>query len=258
MKFKLMLAVALVAVVAVAGLALSGCTTGAAAADVQPVSVNVNNQQGIWVSGQGKVTITPNIAMLVVGVQASASTVAEAQSQASTAMDKIMAALTSNGIDKKDIQTQYFNIQQNTTWDNYNQTSKITGYMVNNMVNVKIRAIDKVSTIIDAAVTAGGDNARINGLNFTVDQPDQYNTQARELAMKDAKTKADALAKLAGVTLGKVTFVSESTYTPYGGYSYPQMVSASGSGMAIPMPAPPINPGQSDVILSVQVAYAIQ
>jgi uncharacterized protein YggE len=260
MKNKVVLVLAIVVLVAAALVAMTSCApVGTVSAQVQPVNVNVNGQQGIWVNGQGKVTVTPDIAMVNIGVQAQAPTVADAQLQASTAMDKVIAALTASGVDKKDIQTQNFNIQQMLKYDNNGQTSTITGYQVNNMVSVKIRAVDKAGAVIDAAAAAGGDNIRINGVNFTVDQPEQYYGQARQAAVSDALAKAQDLAKLSGVTLGKATYVTESVNTPYQPY-YNGPISMSGASFqaAAPVPAPYINPGQSDIILAVQVSYSIQ
>ena len=93
-------------------LGLAGCSGSSVPGQFpSAIDVNVRNpQQGISVSGQGKVAVTPDIAQLNLGISAQASTVAEAQSQAATAMDKVMSALTSNGVAKKDIQTRVFNI----------------------------------------------------------------------------------------------------------------------------------------------------
>jgi uncharacterized protein len=258
MRSKLSMIIVLVSVVlavSLLGIALAGCAGGsAAAADIQPVNVNVNNQQGIWVSGEGKVTVTPDIATLSLGVSAQASTVAEAQSQAATAMDKVISTLKANGVAQKDIQTQYFNIQQMTRYDNNSQQSVVTGYMVSNVVTVKIRTMDKVGSIIDAVAAAGGDYTRINGISFSVDNPEQYYTDARKLAMEDAKAKAEQLARLSGVSLGRATYISESTSsTPI---PYPVIVGRA--DMAGATPTTSISPGETDVTLNVQVAYAIQ
>jgi uncharacterized protein YggE len=126
------------------------------------------------------------------------------------------------------------------------------------MVNVKIRAIDKVGNIIDTVVNAGGDYIRINGINFSVEKPEQYYAQAREAAMKDAKAKAEDLAKLSGVALGKATSVVEySSSQPY--YSYPMMRESAGMPVpAVTVAAPYINPGEAQITLTVQVIYAIE
>jgi uncharacterized protein YggE len=239
------------------GIALTGCGTDKAAAEnLPPVNVSVDNQQqGISVSGEGKVTVTPDIATLSLGVSAQASRVVDAQSQAATAMDKVISTLTSNGVAQKDIKTQYFSIQALTTYNNTTQQSTITGYMVSNTVTVKVRAIDKVGPIIDAVAEAGGDLTRINSISFSVDNPEQYYPQARQLAMNDAQTKAQQLASLAEVTLGRATYISESTSGPP--VPYP-VYERNAAGQAVPSPATSINPGETDITVDVQVVYAIQ
>lgn len=255
MKNKVLLAVGLV--VALVLVSLAGCSaTGLQAADAQPVNVVVGNQQtGIWVNGVGKVTVTPNIATVNVGVSAKADKVVDAQSQAAAAMDKVMAALTGAGIDKKDIQTQYYSINQVTKWDNNTQESIVTGYQVSNSVAVKIRKVENTGSIIDAVTAAGSDNIRVNGISFSVDQPEQYYAQAREAAMADAKAKATDLARLSGVSLGKAIYITESTASQP--IIYPQYAS-KGMDMASAAPTTTISAGETDITLNVQVAYAIQ
>ncbi len=243
----------ILAIAAVAMLGLAGCAAAAEAQGTQPpVNVNLTSQQGIWVTGQGAVMVTPDIANLSVGVNAQAAKVADAQSQAAAAMNQIIAALTANGVLQKDIQTQNYNISQMTKYDNATGESTVTGYQVSNTANVTIRSLDKVGTIIDAVAAAGGDLTRINGINFSVDKPAQYNSQARELAMADAKAKAQQLASLAGVTLGQPTYIIENPSSAPVQY-LPGAVSA-----AAPTPTTPINPGQTQITLNVEVAYAIQ
>jgi uncharacterized protein len=252
MKTKVLLAGGLVVVLGLVGLA--GCSAGSQTAGNQAITVNtVSQQSGIWVNGEGKITVTPDVASLNLGVSAQASTVSEATSQAAAAMNKIMDSLKANGVAEKDIQTQYFSIQPVTRWDDKNQQEIVIGYRVSNTVVAKIRALDKAGKIIDAVAEAGGDLTRINGINFLIDKPEKYYDQARELAMNNAKAKAEQMAKLGGVTLGKITFVTESSYVPV--QNYPVMYKDSASGAA---PSTSITPGESDITLNVQVYYAIQ
>ena len=217
------------------------------------VSVSIPNQQvGIWVNGTGKVTVTPDVAILQVGVQAQASSVADAQAQASNAMDKVMTALTANGVAKKDIQTRYFNISQVTKWDDKSQTQIIIGYQVSNSVTAKIRDLGKAGDVIDAVAVAGGDLTRINGITFTFEDPTAAMQQARDKAMADAQAKAMQLAKDGGVTLGKPTYITENSYVPY-----PPTYSMSAAGDKAAGVATPISPGDMDITVNVQVTYAI-
>jgi len=200
------------------------------------------------------VAVVPDIATLRLGIEAQEATVAEAQSQAVEAMDKVMAALTDNDVDEKDIQTQYFNIRQVTRWDNVKNEEIVIGYQVTNMVTAKIREIDKASVIIDDVAKAGGDFTRIDSISFSVDEPSNYYEEARKEAMADAKAKAEHLAKLGGVSLGKPTYISESAQTP------PIIYRDAMIEAAVPAPAPatPISAGELEISLTVQVVYAIQ
>jgi len=161
-----------------------------------------------------------------------------------------MAALIDNGVAEKDIQTQYFSIRQITKWDRETEEEVVVGYRVTNMVTAKIREIDKAGAIIDAVAEAGGDLTRIDGISFSVDDPSAYYEEARQKAMADAEAKAEQLAELAGVTLGKPTYISE-------GISYPIYPRDYMYEMAGAAPETPISPGEMEISLTVQVVYAI-
>ena len=242
--------------------ALSGCYAGIPGPGSprwgnlpSSLQVNMGNQQaGIWVTGEGKVTAVPDIATLRLGIEAQEATVAEAQTQAFEAMDRVMAALTDNGVADRDIQTQYFSIHKVTRWDETKNQEIVIGYRVSNMVTAKIRDIDKAGSIIDAVVKAGGDLTRIDSISFSIDDPSAYFGEAREKAMADAEAKAEQMASLAGVRLGKPTYISESGYLPppiYPRVAYEEVP------MPAPAPPPPISPGEMEITLTVQIAYAI-
>jgi len=232
----------------------------AAPVAVPEVNVSLNTQsEGIWVRGTGKVTVTPDIALLLLGIEAQEVSVAEAQASSSVAMEKVMTALASNGVAEKDIQTQNFRIRQRTRWDDEKQEEVVTGYRVTNDVIAKIRDLEKIGDIIDAVVTAGGDYTRIDDLNFSVEDPTTYYDEAREKALDDARGKAEKIADLSGMRLGDPTYITESSSSSF--YNY------SSYGMAIPAPAPapiiiteapPISPGEVEISVNMQVAYGIE
>jgi len=257
-SWLLLVSLGLALVLAVVG--LSGCSPGTAGLEELPSNLKLNlnaQQEGIWVGGTGEVTVTPDIANLRLGIQAQEASVAEAQTKASEAMNKVMTALIDSGVVEKDIQTQYFSIRQRTKWDREKEEEIVIGYQVTNMVTAKIRNIDKVGSIIDAVAKAGGDLIRIDSIDFSVDDPSAYYEEAREKAMADAKAKAEQLAELAGVTLGKPTYVSEGVQTPI----YKRVYYEAWAGAPVPAPAPapppPISPGEMKVSITVQVAYGV-
>jgi hypothetical protein len=245
MKKGLLLVIGLVAVLALLLVACEETVTGGGG--------SASQQTGIWVSGEGKVKVVPDVAILNLGIESQEKTVKEAQTEAATAMAAVVAALKSNGVADKDIQTTMFNIEVVTKWDKDTETLITIGYKVTNMVMAKIRDISKAGTIIDAVAEVGGDLTRINGISFTVDNPTTYYTQAREKAMEDAEAKAEQMADLAGIELDKPFYISES-----GGYipqPYPvrdYYSSAEGSATT------PISAGELEITLSVQVAYGIK
>ena len=249
MKRKWLLSISLALVLTM--VFLTGCTKTAT-----PTLGGIfsSQQEGIWVTGTGKVSVVPDIATLRLGIEAQELSVADAQSKANEAMNRVIDALTDNGVADKDIQTQRFSIQRVTKWDREKDIEIVVGFRVTNIVAAKIRDLDKVGVIIDAVAQAGGDLTRIDSITFSVDDPSAYHEEAREKAMADAETKAKQLAKLAGVTLGKPTYISESIQVPP---IYPRAVYEE---VPIPAPAPappPISPGELEISLTIQVAYAI-
>jgi len=272
MKKHLYLAVIAVTVVALAaGIAyVSGTHAAASVTPAGPGSWDAlaaqmaygSDSMGIWVSGQGKVTAVPDLAVLSLGVEAEAATVEEAMDKAAAAMNRVIDSLHGNGVADSDIKTQWFSIYPVTEWvgitspiDSYVQNSHevLVGYRVTNMATVKIRDINATGDIIDAAARAGGDLTRIHGVSFTVDDPSVYEDAARELAIANARAKAQQLAGAAGVGLGKPFYISES-----GGY-YPVYYDY---GMAVKggevYPSTPISPGETEITLTVQMAFAIE
>jgi uncharacterized protein YggE len=255
---RLWLAICLVLIVMALGVAgCEGFTSPPARTTATSGTVPTQPNTGIWVTGTGEVTVTPDIATLQVGVEAHEATEAEAQDNASEAMDNVITALTSSGVMKEDIQTQYFRIRQRTRWDDATEQEIVVGYQVTNRVTAKIRDLEKVGSIIDTVVKAGGDLIRIDDLGFSVDDPSKYYDEAREKATADAKDKAEKLAEQTGVKLGEPTYIAESAHMPL---AYEGMIYGIAEG-AIPVPAPapaPVSPGEVKVTLTVQLAYSIR
>ena len=229
----------------------AGFTTFAA-----PQPTYGTQQAGIWVGGSGRVVVTPDLALLSLGVEARADTVQQARDDAATAMTQIMAVLTGSGIEEKDIRTQYFNIQPEYVWNENDRKQEITGYRVTNTVSVKVRDLEGVGILIDQVADAGGDLVRINSISFTVEHPEEYAAQAREAAVEDAMAKAQQFADLTGVTLGKLVYIAES------GGNIPVVRDYAEAKMTIALPeaAPPtpISQGEMDVTVTVQAVFGIE
>jgi uncharacterized protein YggE len=248
-----------VAIVMVASLGLAGAwALGQTKPAVQaqtpaPSEVKHNPAQTITVVGQGMARVVPNIAQITIGVETTASTVADGSTENQAKMKAILAALKTVGIPEKDIQTTNYSISVNRSQDqpvpSVGKTVPMsTTYTVSNMVTVTIRDLTLVSEVIDATVEAGANN--IWGINFTVDKPDAALADARAKAVADAKSRAEALATLGEVKLGPVMAMSEVI-----GSSSPVMYAVADRGMG---GGTSVSPGEVEVSYQVQVSYYIE
>ena len=218
-----------------------------------------NRQAGIWVTGLGKVTIEPDLTLLSLGVETRADTVEEARAAAAAAMTRIIDALKANGIADRDIQTRFFNISPEYTYQEVFEDGRrynkqvLTGYRVTNSVTAKVRNLDVVGETIDDVVRAGGDASRIQSIRFTVEDSLTAQVQARESAMMDALAKADQLATLTGVTRGSLLFITESGGSVPVVRDFARLEAAAFADSV----ATPISAGELEVQVSVQAVFAI-
>lgn len=130
----------------------------------------------------------------------------------------------------------------------------LVGYQVTNTLNIKVRDLDNMGNIIDGATEAAGNLVRINRVSFAIEDTKSLQIEAREEAIADLLTKANAMAELAGVELGKLVFLAESG----GGVpqSFARVESAAAFGFGADQ-ATSILAGELDVNVSVQGVFAI-
>jgi hypothetical protein len=123
--------------------------------------------------------------------------------------------------------------------------------MVTNTVTVKVRKIDQTGPVLDAVATAGGNLTRVNSVSFSIDDPTPFYNQARTKAVADAVATAKQLADNAGVKLGKVTYITESSNIP-GPIYRTDLAAAPGKDTSTP-----ISTGEITITADVQISYAI-
>lgn len=225
-----------------------------------PAHYGDGGQEGIVVSGQGTLSVAPDLALVSLGVETTVATVADANDRATTAMDAVLAAARANGVRDKDIQTRHFNIYpqydyvEETVDGRRTSRQVLTGYRVSNSANVKLRDLDSVGDVIDAVVTAGGDDVRINNIRFTVEDTKPMLTRLREMAVRDAMSKARHLATLSNVRLGRLIYISEGSGAPsVSGFAESRTFALA----AAAYDAPAIEGGELDISFSVQARFAI-
>jgi len=207
----------------------------------------------IAIDGEGKITAIPDIAEISLGIETQKLKVVDAQKENTEKMNKIISQLKGMGIEAKDITTTNYSIYPRYDWLENRQV--LQGYIVSQSVTVKIRNLDKVGDIVDQAGQLGAN--QVGSLNFTIDEPEALKQQAREKALQNAKEKAEALAKVAGVKLGKLVSFTESgngSVPVYRDYAMKSLDAGMGGEAA---PAPTMEPGSQDIIIDVMVTYEV-
>jgi hypothetical protein len=239
-----------------AALLTSGCSGGAGGGSgLVPPNGGAGNPliNSISVTGSGDAQGTPDVAHIQLGIDVAEGDVGVAIKNANTTMNAVRDAIKQQGIDEKDLQTVNFTVYPEDIYDK--DTGQPTGqrrYHVQNFLNVKVKDISKVGSVIDAGLTAGANN--ISGLSFSVEDTSKLEADARAKAVKDATARAQQLADGLGVKLGRPVIVSEVTV---GGPVFQPQFAAAAAGKSADSGAAPINPGQQTITVTVNVTFAI-
>jgi uncharacterized protein YggE len=198
---------------------------------------------GITVNGTGTITSVPDEATFTVGVESRGSTAREALAANSEQMRRVIAAVRSAGVAKDDVQTQDVSVSPN-----YMDGNRIDGYSASNSVLVTIHGLSSAGNVLDAASNAGAN--QLYGPTLSRSDEEQLRAKALRDAVGDARKKAEALASAAGVSLGRVTAITE------GGSGGAEPYYADAVRLAKSSDAP-IEPGSQDIQASVTVTFAI-
>lgn len=206
----------------------------------------------ISISGEGKVLVKPDIGQVSLSVVTQAPTVSKATSDNNDKMNAINQAMKDMGISEDDLKTTSYNISPNYQYSNGKST--IIGYQIAQALEVKIRDLDKTSQILDKAASLGAN--QVGSLSFTVDDPEKAKEEAREKAIDNAKEKAGSLAKLLGITLGRVVGFDESSGGTPPVPVYNDML-GKGGGSEIAS-APVVQTGQNEITVDVNLQYEVR
>lgn len=201
----------------------------------------------VTVTGEGRVSTTPDMATVNLGVQRDARDAGAAMAAASEAAGAVLATLESAGIEARDIQTTRIGLDPRYARQTDNSPPRITGYIASNDVSVRVRDLDILGTVLDAVVSEGANSFR--GLSFGVDDSTELAHAARRAAVQDAAARAETLAEAAGITLGPIQSMSEG-----GGAVMPQPLMR---GAMLAEAAVPVAQGEIDVTARVTIVFAI-
>ncbi len=215
-------------------------------AALKPLNVNVsgNVQQNIiTVTGNYEVSVQPDKAEVFLGAETESPTALESQQRNAEIISNIKAALAPKNIPENAVETSSYSLQPVYDYSD-SKNPRLVGYKTIHMLKIKLQDIGKSGTAIDAAVGAGAN--RVDGVQFSVSNEQEYRSQALREASKNARQKADSIASGLGVGVKKVVQASEGFVN-----IIPIFVKAAEAAST------DISPGQVKITASVSVSYEI-
>ncbi len=206
------------------------------------------------VSGSAVVYAKADIANISVGLKTEVKkTAAEATLENSKTMNKILEAVRDLEIEDKDIKTTNYNLRPVYNWTE-SRGQELKGYEVSQNVTLKIRNLESIGAIIEKTTELGAN--QVGDINFTIDDEFELKNEAREMAIEKAKEKAGLIASQAGLKLGKLKGVSETSYSPIiPTYSNAMKEMAFDS---VAGGAPSIEVGQNEIRAEVTLIYEVK
>lgn len=225
---------------------------------LKEVQSDVNNNRTYSVEGYAKKDVVPDTAQVTLGVVLEGQSTVEIQKRATDSYNKVIDALKASGVAETDIKTQNYTVR--TTYDI--ETGKNSGYAIDLALVITVRDTNPESKKVSDVIRVAGENGfnSINNLNFYLDDTNAVRDQLKEEAIKDAKARAEKQAAIAGLKLGKVVTMFDNYYDPYVSnepYYGMEASAKAGDAMAEPMPNVQIQPGQTEVQVTVTVEYEL-
>lgn len=229
---------------AAAALVFSGCAAPQASA-ADPVAPRT-----ISVTGEGRASAAPDMALITIGVQSEAPTAAAALRQNSADMTATINKLKELGVADRDIQTSGLSVNPRYNYEENRSSPNVIGFTASNSVSVKLRDLDNAGAVIDQAVQSGANS--LNGVSFDFSDPKLLYDDARRDAIAEAKAKAELLSSAAGVRLGKLLYIQDG----YAAAPQPPVMYRQRAEMAVA--SVPMEAGESTVNATVTLIYAIE
>jgi uncharacterized protein YggE len=221
-------------------------------ADDSVAMQSIASPLGITVNGHAEVDAKPDVAYASLGVVTQAPAQVDAISQNAEKANAVKQALIKAGVADEDIKTDYYQVQPQ--YDYRSTPAVLVGYQVSNFFKVTIRNLPKAGVIVDHASQAGAN--QVNGITYDLSDRDQVEGQALASAVTNARSKADLVAGVAGVSVGRLLNLTETSNEPQ--QSPGPIFMRAEMAAAVPAAAPtPLRPQDIVITADVTALYAI-
>lgn len=206
--------------------------------------------QTVSFNGEGKVKAAPDTAKVEIGLVTEGKDSITVQNENTSKMNAVIKFLKGQGIKDEDLKTSAYNLSPK--YDYSNGKSKLSGYVINQMLTVTVRDLTKTGKILDGAVASGAN--QVNSISLFVDKPDELKNKAREEAVKQARAQALATSKIAGFRLGRIVGFSENTMGEPPMYYRAMEAKGMGGGGD----SSQIEPGSQEIKINVVLTYIVK
>ena len=232
------------------GLIAAGCSSTAVpvAAQDAPRDASREAPRTLSVSATATVVRSPDRAVVQLAVETVAPTAREATRSNTEAMGAVVSALDALGIRGGAVQTRSIGLNPRYRRSPNADEPTIVGYQASNQLSVRVDDVDRIGTVVDAAIEAGAN--RVNGIQFEISDPEAAYHEALENAVARARREAEVAAEALGETLGPPIQVST------GAAEGPRPGIAM-AAMRLEAPSTPVEPGELEVRASVQITYRL-
>lgn len=201
----------------------------------------------INVSGEGKIKVTPDYAIISIGVENTGADAADVKKKNDVTVDAVLKYLKGFKIAASDYQTK-----QVSLYKNYDYNKKKTTYVASQQITVTLKDLSKYDTLMMGLVDTGINN--IQGVEFKSTKVAQYESDARKAAVADAKIKALDYAGALNQKVGKAIMVSDNSQTRY---PVPMMYAMKSEAAGDAMPRETLAIGEIEITANVTISFML-
>ncbi|NHN24888.1 SIMPL domain-containing protein [Flavobacterium jejuense] len=209
---------------------------------------NINSIAQVTVSGEGKIKVTPDEAIITVGVEYTGQDATEVKKKNDETVDQVIKTIKKNGIPVSDFQSQRISL-----YKNYDYQTKKNNYVASQTISIHLKDLSKYEALMVDLVNSGIN--QIQGVEFKSSKLKQYETEARKKAVLDAKMKAEDYVVVLGQKIGKAILISDTTQS-----SFPQPMYRNVMAKSLEMATPneTLAIGEIDVMANVTISFLLQ
>ena len=202
----------------------------------------------ITVSGEGKVSVKPDHVVINFGVENSGKDATEVKKLNDETVDKVMKFIKKFGIPSSDFQTTNVSLNRN-----YDYEKKKFSFNASQSITITLKDISKYDSLMMGLVDNGINN--IENVEFKSSKIEDYKSQARKLAMIDAKRKAEDYVSVLNQKIGKAIVINDNSQAIFVEPRYYKVAAAS---MAAEAPTETLAAGEIEVTANVAVSFILE